>query len=51
MTYWMIELAFSLPDNNRWALTTRIHHRSEAYGLVADKGGSNALVGGLKFRF
>ena len=51
MVYWMIEFAFSPPGNDRWALITRIHHRSEAYGLVAERGGSNALVGGLKLRF
>jgi hypothetical protein len=32
-------------------LITRIHHRSDAFGLVADGGGSNALAVGLKWRF
>lgn len=51
LVYWMIEFAFSLPGNKQWAFITRIHHRSEAYGVVADKGGSNALALGLKYRF
>ncbi len=51
MIYWMMELALSLPEKPNLALITRIHHRSEAYGLVADEGGSNALAIGLKFRF
>jgi len=51
MVYWMLELAFNLPQKPELALITRIHHRSEAYGLVAEKGGSNALAVGLKYRF
>jgi hypothetical protein len=51
MVYWMLELAFSLPQKPELALISRIHHRSEAYGLVAEKGGSNALAVGLKYRF
>jgi hypothetical protein len=47
----MIELAIGLPDYPRVAFITRIHHRSDAFGLVADGGGSNALVFGLKWRF
>lgn len=51
LVYWMMELAFSLPDKPRWALIGRIHHRSEAYGLFAEEGGANALALGLKYRF
>jgi len=51
MVYWMIEFAFSFPEQTRWAFITRIHHRSEAYGLIADKGGSNALALGVKYNF
>ena len=51
MLYWMMELALSLPEKPDLALITRIHHRSEAYGLIADEGGSNALAIGLKVRF
>ena len=48
---WMLELALGLPDHPRVALITRIHHRSDAFGLIADGGGSNALAMGLKWRF
>lgn len=51
MIYWMLELALGLPDYPRVALITRIHHRSDAFGLIADGGGSNALAFGLKWRF
>jgi len=51
LVYWMIELALGLPDYPRVAVITRIHHRSDAFGLINDGGGSNALVFGLKWRF
>ena len=51
MIYWMLELALGLPDYPRVALIARIHHRSDAFGLIADEGGSNALAFGLKWRF
>ncbi len=51
LVYWMLEFAFSLPKRPHWAFITRIHHRSEAYGLVADRGGSNALAVGIKYRY
>ncbi|PLX80772.1 MAG: hypothetical protein C0615_00485 [Desulfuromonas sp.] len=51
LVYWLLELAFSSPTKSEWAFITRIHHRSEAYGLVAERGGSNALAFGLKYRF
>ncbi|SHI94404.1 hypothetical protein SAMN02745165_01202 [Malonomonas rubra DSM 5091] len=51
MIYWMMELAFDLPQHPQFALITRLHHRSEAYGLMAEEGGSNALAIGLKYRF
>jgi hypothetical protein len=51
LVYWMMELALGLPEYKSIALITRIHHRSNAFGLVTDKGGSNALTIGLKYRF
>jgi len=51
LAYWMIELTLGLPEYSHVALITRLHHRSNAYGLFADKGGSNALAIGLKYRF
>ncbi len=46
----MMELDIGPLDKN-WSALIRIHHRSGAFGLVADEGGSNALVIGLKQRF
>jgi hypothetical protein len=51
MVYWMMELAFAIPTLQNVDLVTRIHHRSEAFGIVADEGGSNSLAVGLKYRF
>lgn len=52
LVYWMLELAVapfkSLPQ---WEWLARIHHRSDAFGLVADDGGSNALAFGVRYRF
>ncbi len=52
LVYWMLELAM-VPFANKpeLELISRIHHRSEAYGLVADEGGSNALALGFRYRF
>jgi hypothetical protein len=51
LVYWMIELALGLPEYPQTAFITRIHHRSNAFGLVGDEGGSNSLALGLKYRF
>ena len=51
LVYWMMELSFGLPRYPRLAFITRLHHRSEAFGLAADNGGSNSLAIGLKYRF
>ena len=51
LVYWMLELALGLPDYPRIAFITRIHHRSDAFGLIPHGGGSNALAVGLKWRF
>ena len=51
LIYWMFELAVGLPNYPRVALITRVHHRSNAFGWVAENGGSNALAMGLKWRF
>ena len=50
LVYWMIELEVGPPDQG-WSTILRLHHRSEAFGVVADEGGSNALVIGFKQRF
>jgi hypothetical protein len=50
LVYWMAEIEAGPPDRD-WSAVIRIHHRSEAFGLVADEGGSNAIVIGFKQRF
>ncbi|MGF1657991.1 MAG: hypothetical protein ACFCUS_01000 [Rubrimonas sp.] len=50
MAYWMIELALGRPGSD-WEVIGRVHHRSNAYGLFGDDGGSNALALGLRRRF
>ena len=52
LVYWFAEIAFGPPHSN-WAGVFRIHHRSGAFGLIADRheGGSNTLAIGLKYRF
>jgi len=52
LVYWFGEIAFGPPESN-WAGILRIHHRSGAFGLIADhgEGGSNTLAAGLKYRF
>ncbi len=52
LVYWFSEIAFGPPESN-WAGILRIHHRSGAFGLIADhgEGGSNTLAAGLKYRF
>jgi hypothetical protein len=50
MAYWMIELDAALPVPD-WRVVARLHHRSTAYGLFGDDGGSNALVLGMRRAF
>ena len=52
LVYWFGELALGPPES-AWAGVFRIHHRSGAFGLVADRGngGANSLAVGLKYRF
>jgi hypothetical protein len=50
LVYWFAELAFGPPKDN-WALVLRLHHRSTAFGMMADSGGSDTLAAGIKFRF
>ena len=53
MAYILVELAFSLPQYPQWAVVSRIHHRSSAYGIFEEdiEGASNSLGVGLKYRF
>ena len=50
LVYWMFELELGLPGSN-WSGTFRLHHRSGAFGIVTDDGGSNVLAVGLKRHF
>jgi hypothetical protein len=50
LVYWMMELTAG-PLDSSWALSLRIHHRSEAYGLMGDAGGMNAVGLGVRYRF
>jgi hypothetical protein len=50
LVYWVAEIEAGPPDAN-WYGVLRLHHRSEAFGIVADSGGSNVLAAGLKLRF
>lgn len=51
LAFWMMEVAFSLPEHPRLALIARLHHRSNAYGLLAERGGYTAPAIGIKYRF
>ena len=50
LVYWFAELEFGVPSS-LWSGIFRLHHRSEAFGIVADKGGSNVLTAGLRRQF
>jgi hypothetical protein len=50
LLYWVAELEVGLPDRP-WSAIARLHHRSNAYGVFADDGGSNWLTLGLRWRF
>lgn len=50
LIYWMGEVEFALGDMDT-TLIARIHHRSDAYGLLSTDSGSNAIVLGLRKRF
>jgi len=52
LVYWMTELAIvPLISKPNFELILRIHHRSDAFGLMSKDGGSNALGTGFRLRF
>jgi hypothetical protein len=51
LAYWMLELEASIPKLEAWHVLGRLHHRSPAYGLFGESGGSNVLSLGLRYRF
>jgi hypothetical protein len=50
LIYWMAEFEMGLPDRP-WSAIARLHHRSSGYGALAEDGGSNWLVFGIRRRF
>jgi hypothetical protein len=50
MVYWFAEFTIG-PPQGFWSVLFRLHHRSEAFGLVAENGGANTLAAGLRFCF
>jgi hypothetical protein len=48
LVYWFTEITLGPPGAD-WSMIFRLHHRSKAWGVVADDGGSNTLAAGLKF--
>ena len=52
LNYLMFEFDFALPQNPRWSLVTRLHHRSGVYGLFNGvDGASNAIGLGIRYHF
>lgn len=47
MVYWLGEIEVGFPSSP-WRGMVRLHHRSGAYGVVADEGGSNVLTVGIR---
>jgi hypothetical protein len=50
LIYWLLE-ATAGPVDSPWSFTLRMHHRSVAYGLMAEEGGMNAVGIGVRYRF
>jgi hypothetical protein len=50
LAYWHLELTLGPRDSN-WQASLRMHHRSTAYGLFGDNGGSNAVTLGVRYEF
>ena len=50
LIYWVAELTAGRVASP-WAITLRLHHRSVAWGLLGEEGGSNAVGLGVRYRF
>ena len=50
LVYWKLEAELA-PPNSDWSAIFVLHHRSGAFNTVADEGGSNSIVIGLRRRF
>ena len=52
LNYLMFEFDFALPQNPRWSLVTRLHHRSGVFGLFNEvHGATNAYALGIRYHF
>lgn len=51
LVYLGAELDFSLVDQPQWETFVRVHHRSGGYGWIADIDASNAITGGVRYKF
>ncbi len=51
LVYLGAELNFSLVDLPQWETFVRVHHRSGGYGFIADIDASNAITGGIRYKF
>lgn len=51
LVYLGAELNFSLVDQPQWETFVRVHHRSGGYGFIADLDASNAITGGIRYKF
>jgi hypothetical protein len=50
LVYWVME-ATAGPPQAPWSISLRLHHRSGAWGFVAEEGGMNAVGLGFRYRF
>ena len=50
LIYWLFEVEFATPQP-RDTMFLRLHHRSDAFGLLTPSAGSNAVVFGLRRSF
>ena len=50
LIYWMAEFTAGPPDTG-WAVTLRLHHRSDAWGVMGEDGGMNAVGVGVRYAF
>jgi hypothetical protein len=52
LNYLMLELAVAVPQQPRWTLFGRVHHRSGVFGLFDGvTGGSNVVGAGIRYTF
>lgn len=50
LAFWYLELALSPPGSD-WSAILRLHHRSDAFGLLGDTGSSDALTLGVRYAY